>query len=111
MFSYRVAIKGQSSVAAGFSLRLHRLESLCHHLTATWYQIFTFFPFSLLPLKTEGPLPPPSNSLLEPHNSGAQASSLCNTGKMPVLPDKKFGGEDGGATTSPNVRQSRPDEL
>jgi hypothetical protein len=38
IISYRVAIKGQSYVAAGFSLRLHRLESLCHHLTATWYQ-------------------------------------------------------------------------
>jgi len=24
-------------VAAGFSLRQHRLETLCHHLTATWY--------------------------------------------------------------------------
>jgi len=25
-------------VAADFSLRLHRLESLCHQLIATWYQ-------------------------------------------------------------------------
>jgi hypothetical protein len=43
----------------------HRLESLCHHS-----------------------LPPPSNSLPQPPNSGAQASSLCGTGKMPVLPEK-----------------------
>jgi len=26
-------------VAAGFSLRLHRLESLCYQLTAKWYQM------------------------------------------------------------------------
>jgi len=25
-------------VAAGFSLRLHRLESLCYQLTAKWYK-------------------------------------------------------------------------
>jgi hypothetical protein len=25
-------------VAAGFSLRLHRLESLCYHLSAKWYK-------------------------------------------------------------------------
>ena len=25
-------------VAAGFSLRLHRLESLCYHLSAKWYE-------------------------------------------------------------------------
>jgi hypothetical protein len=43
--SYRVAIKGQSSVAAGFSLRLHRLESLCH-------QSFALLPeFTLTDLK------------------------------------------------------------
>jgi hypothetical protein len=34
---YRVAVYRQFFVAAGFSLRLHRLESLCHRLTATWY--------------------------------------------------------------------------
>ncbi|MFZ2089155.1 MAG: hypothetical protein WAU47_11300, partial [Desulfobaccales bacterium] len=28
----------QFLVAAGFSLRLHRLESLCHRLTATRYE-------------------------------------------------------------------------
>jgi len=34
-----VAIVGQRAtfVAAGFSLRQHRLESLCHPLTANWY--------------------------------------------------------------------------
>jgi len=31
-----VAIKGLFSVAAGLRLRLHRLESLCHHFTATF---------------------------------------------------------------------------
>jgi len=35
--SYQVAFKQIFFVAAGFSLRQHRLESLCHHLTATWY--------------------------------------------------------------------------
>jgi len=29
-------INGQFLVAAGFSLRLHRLESLCHPLSAIW---------------------------------------------------------------------------
>jgi hypothetical protein len=34
-----------------------------------------------------GPLPPPSNSLPQPlSSSGAQASSRCSTGKMPVFP-------------------------
>jgi len=28
----------RASVAAGFSLRLYRLESLCHPLTAKWFQ-------------------------------------------------------------------------
>jgi hypothetical protein len=36
--SYRVAVKEQFIVAAGFSLRWRRLKSLCHLLTATWYQ-------------------------------------------------------------------------
>jgi hypothetical protein len=35
-FSYRVAVKGQFYMAAGFSLRRHRLESLCYRLTAEW---------------------------------------------------------------------------
>jgi pimeloyl-[acyl-carrier protein] methyl ester esterase len=38
--------------------------------------------------RVRGPLPPPSNSLPQSHNSGAQASSLCSTGKMPVLPGR-----------------------
>jgi hypothetical protein len=32
----QVALQRLFSVAAGFSLRLHRLGSLCHLLTAIW---------------------------------------------------------------------------
>ncbi len=35
-------MKSYFSVAAGFSLRLHRLESLCHHLTAAYYQSLSY---------------------------------------------------------------------
>jgi hypothetical protein len=34
-----VATKGLSSVAADLSLRWHRPERLCHHLTATWFKL------------------------------------------------------------------------
>jgi hypothetical protein len=37
-FSYQFASNRQQLVAAGFSLRWHRLEGLGHHLTATRYQ-------------------------------------------------------------------------
>jgi len=42
-----------------------------------------------------GPLPPAPHPLPQPRNSGTQASSLCSTGKMPVLPDKGLGGGRG----------------
>jgi hypothetical protein len=38
-------------VAAGFSLRLHRLESLCYQLTAKWYQTIGFGLDLSLPLQ------------------------------------------------------------
>jgi len=57
--SYQVALKRLFSVRAGFSLRLHRLESLCHLLTAIWYQVTAATPAGAPFPETQSRLTPP----------------------------------------------------
>ena len=68
-----------------------------------WQDLLQILPQAQLPdgtdilrkgARRQGPLPLPSNSFPQPYNSGAQASSPCCTGKMPVLPGN--GGWEGG---------------